>query len=334
MTDMTPILSTLCPMHLQVSATGHITAVGPTMARLRPHNPLQSARFLEVFTFRRPRDVKTFNDLMLHAGKQLDLAFRDAPHTRFRGVLERDDNGGCVVNLSFGISLVQAVQDYALTSRDFDPTDLAIEMLYLIEAKTAAMDAFRKQSKRLRAAQETAEAQALADALTGLKNRRALYHILERCLTQERPFSLLHLDLDHFKQVNDIKGHAAGDHVLQQAADRMVLHVRGGDTVARIGGDEFILLLHNLTDPSAIGAIAGRLIDELERPIQYGDSPCRISASIGIATFTGAQITDADSLISTADTALYAAKRAGRGQFMFATDPPASQACDPSQDSP
>ena len=127
----------------------------------------------------------------------------------------------------------------------------------------------------------------------------------------------MHLDLDFFKEVNDTYGHAAGDTVLQRAARVMVAATRERDAVARIGGDEFVLIFPRLVDPDKLAAIAGRLIRGLEEPIAIGDQTCRISASIGIAIRQDSDEA-AEDLLHRADTALYAAKRAGRGRYRFA----------------
>ena len=125
---------------------------------------------------------------------------------------------------------------HALSGADFPVTDLAVELLFLVEANTAAMEASRHLNLRLQGAKIGAEEQAYTDTLTGLKNRRALEHILARLRITHASFALLRLDLDCFKSVNDTRGHSAGDHVLQQVAHRMVHETRDSDTIARVGG--------------------------------------------------------------------------------------------------
>ena len=152
--------------------------------------------------------------------------------------------------------------DYALVSSDFAATDLAIEMLYLVEAKSAAMEASRKLNLRLQGAMIAAEEQAFTDTLTGLKNRRAMDHVLARLIEAGREFALMHIDLDFFKAVNDTLGHAAGDHVLQNVARIMVEETRSDDTVARVGGDEFVILFDGLTDRETLVRVAERIIQK------------------------------------------------------------------------
>jgi len=221
------------------------------------------------------------------------------------------------MNLSFGISVIDAVQEYKLTSADFAATDLTIEMLYLVEAKSAAMEASRKLNLRLQGAKIAAEEQAYTDTLTGLKNRRAIEHVLGRSFDWGTPFALMQVDLDWFKTVNDTLGHAAGDHVLQTVAKVLVEETRDKDTVARIGGDEFLIMLPDTHDPEVIEAIAGRIIRCLTEPIPYQGDLCRISASIGTALFEPGQSVSVEEVVHMADVALYASKRAGRSQHSF-----------------
>lgn len=312
--DLLPLLETLCPMHAILDHTGHITSAGPTLTRLHPARPLVGCRFLEVFDLRRPRDVTSMKKLRQVSGKKLKMRFRRPPHTGLKGVMVSTADGGGVVNLSFGIAVLEAVQDYALTVSDFAATDLAIEMLYLVEAKTAAMTASRMLNQRLQGAKIAAEEQAFTDTLTGLKNRRALDHILSRLIGARVPFALLHLDLDYFKDVNDTLGHAAGDRVLQEVARVMVAETRAQDTVARVGGDEFVLVIDLLQEAHPLRSLANRLIHRLKEPILYQGQTCRISASVGIAVSRHYVVPDPDQIAADADAALYAAKHAGRGR--------------------
>ena len=315
--DLADILNALCPLHAVLDETGHIRGVGATLQKLRPDAPMIGRRFLEVFELTRPRAVNSMAGLLGIAGTKLHLQFRDRPHTTMKGIMVPMPDGGSVVNLSFGISVVDAVSDYALTSADFSATDLTVEMLYLVEAKSAAMEASRTLNLRLQGAMIAAEEQAFTDTLTGLKNRRAMDHILARLTAAGAPFALMHLDLDFFKTVNDTLGHAAGDHVLQHVARIMVEETRDVDTVARVGGDEFVLIIEALQDRRQLSRIAARLIQRIEIPIPFNDQSCEVSASIGIALSNGAPGQEGASLIDDADTALYAAKRAGRACHRF-----------------
>ncbi len=318
--DMAKVLDAFCPMHLQLDATGHICHVGPTLQKLRPETPFVGLRFMEVFELRRPRSVSSMDELLKSAFVKLHMRFRDGPQTALNGVLAPLPEGqGAVVNLSFGISLVDAVRDYALTGTDFAATDLAIEMLYLVEAKSAAMEASRKLNMRLQGAMIAAEEQAYTDTLTGLKNRRALDHVLQRLITTNSDFALMNIDLDYFKAVNDTLGHAAGDYVLQKVARIMVEETRSEDTVARVGGDEFVIIFDGLTDRKKLAAVAQRIIAKLEQPMPFGEQICNISASCGTALSESYETLDAAQIQADADLALYASKNAGRARHSFFT---------------
>ncbi|TMV08017.1 GGDEF domain-containing protein [Ruegeria sediminis] len=316
--DLTGILERFCPMYVLLDDGGRILNVGPTLQKLRPRHAMPGQGFLDLFELLRPRSVTTIPALMGATDAKLRLRFRDEPQTSLKGAIARLPQGrGAVVNLSFGISILDAVRDYALTSADFSATDLAIELLYLVEAKSAAMEASRSLNLRLQGARIAAEEQAFTDMLTGLKNRRAMDQVLSQLISMQMPFALMHLDLDFFKSVNDRFGHAAGDHVLQQAARIMGEETRGTDFVARIGGDEFVLIFRGLEDKIQLNKLARRLIERLQEPVPYGGQTCRISASIGTALTSQFPRPAAAEILNAADLALYAAKRAGRGEHRF-----------------
>jgi diguanylate cyclase (GGDEF)-like protein len=180
------------------------------------------------------------------------------------------------------------------------------------------MDELGRVNGQLFAAKSAAETAALTDTLTGLVNRRGFDQHLARCLAAGRPFALLQIDLDFFKQVNDSLGHAAGDNVLVAAAQAMLRATRSGDVVARLGGDEFAMILPGQTDPDTLLVIARRLIARLEEPVPFHGQQCRISGSIGIAVARPGDT--AAALVARSDEALYAAKRAGRGRPALAPD--------------
>lgn len=309
-------LDRLMPMHIIVSKAGVVTHAGPTALRLRPKQPLLGAQFFDIFDCRKPACAPNFEAVRELAGQRLHLSFLAPPHTRLRGVVEPIGEDGVLMNLSLGYSVVEAVGDYALTSRDFSHCDATVEMLFLIEAKSAALNESKKLNARLHQAREAAQEQAETDALTGLQNRRAMDQQLldmthfRRC----SEFGLMHLDLDFFKQVNDTYGHAAGDHVLLSVAEILREETRADDLVARVGGDEFVLIFPDCVDVELLDKIAERIIARLEEPITYGDALCRISASIGTTVSSLYAHPDPDRMLSDADTALYESKNAGRAR--------------------
>lgn len=162
-----------------------------------------------------------------------------------------------------------------------------------------------------------AEEEALTDPLTGLRNRRAADLFLDRLCTARAPFGLLHMDLDFFKAVNDTLGHAAGDFVLECVGRILREQVRAEDCAARIGGDEFVIILPNRSEPDVLAAIARRIIARVSEPKDFDGQPCRVSASIGIVRSVDLLVADGPQMLAAADRALYAAKHAGRGQAVL-----------------
>ncbi|MRV76489.1 diguanylate cyclase [Duganella sp. FT92W] len=177
-----------------------------------------------------------------------------------------------------------------------------------------------QRTSELRASQVMLEQLAYADALTGLPNRRLfndeLRHMRAQAARDKTPFTLLLIDLDHFKQVNDTLGHDAGDALLVEVARRLHLCVRETDRLARLGGDEFAALLSNTGDEHDVEQVARRIIDSIAEPIPFGVHQMRVGASIGAAAFHGAQASE-EALYKQADLALYQAKSAGRNTWVW-----------------
>jgi diguanylate cyclase (GGDEF)-like protein/PAS domain S-box-containing protein len=164
--------------------------------------------------------------------------------------------------------------------------------------------------------------QANFDHLTGLPNRRMFLDRLGEEIKKSKrsglPMALLFLDLDHFKLVNDSLGHDMGDLLLQQAAGRLRECVRESDTISRLGGDEFTLILTNLSDSDRVGAIAQKILWKLTEPFTLGNEQAFVSASIGITLYP-ADAGDAEGLLKNADQAMYGSKKAGRGRYQYFT---------------
>ncbi|MCV2881401.1 GGDEF domain-containing protein [Actibacterium sp. XHP0104] len=309
----------LMPLHLWLTPDGMIRQVGPTLQKLRPGIEMPGGEFDDLFDLRRPRDAGPIWRLGDGATMRVQLAFRGTSGTALKGLAIGLGKGrGVLINLSFGISVVDAVAQFGLTLGDFAATDLAVEMLYLVEAKTAVEAETRRLTQRLQLARIAAEEQAYTDTLTGLKNRRALQPVMARLLEQPAAFGVMHVDLDYFKEVNDTHGHAAGDHVLQQAAQILQQETRASDTVIRLGGDEFVLLLDGPMTMARMRAIAQRIIERLQEPIPFEGNLCRISASIGAALSSDYDHPEPEQLLHDADMALYASKRAGRARLSMA----------------
>ena len=158
------------------------------------------------------------------------------------------------------------------------------------------------------------------DKLTGLANRNVFQDRLEvdikKALRSGLPLALLFIDLDHFKEINDTRGHEAGDQLLKAVGRRLQSHVRGSDTVARLGGDEFTITLAELHDLGSVTDLAQKLCDDLARPFMVGEEMAYISASIGITIFPRDAST-AGELLRNADQAMYRSKERGRNRFAY-----------------
>ncbi|MGV1100021.1 diguanylate cyclase domain-containing protein [Thiovibrio sp. JS02] len=170
----------------------------------------------------------------------------------------------------------------------------------------------------LKNAEERLKQMAHFDALTGLANRNLFFERLEKAIKEAAEssliFALLYLDLDNFKPINDTLGHDVGDLVLQTVANRLHEVVRAGDTVARMGGDEFTVILNALQSPTDAETIAKKIINRLSIPLNLKGKTHSIGVSIGISIYPE-NGRETESLVTKADQAMYLAKEAGRNTF-------------------
>jgi diguanylate cyclase (GGDEF)-like protein len=162
--------------------------------------------------------------------------------------------------------------------------------------------------------------QAHFDALTGLPNRPLFLDRLSQeiahCQRDDTRFSLLFIDLDHFKKINDTQGHSRGDAVLVETAQRLLRCVRSSDTVARLGGDEFTISIRQAANQAEVGRVVQQVLSRLAEPFDIDGQQSYLGASIGIAAFPLDGAT-AEELLKNADTAMYRAKASGRGQAVY-----------------
>ncbi|MBS1158644.1 MAG: diguanylate cyclase/phosphodiesterase with sensor [Proteobacteria bacterium] len=158
------------------------------------------------------------------------------------------------------------------------------------------------------------------DSLTGLPNRVLFNDRLQRALVRAKRYrqslAVLYVDLDHFKEINDTYGHAAGDEALKIVAARLLSTLRQNDTVSRRGGDEFVVIVELTEHPEGIGNVCNKLLTELRQPFRLAGQWLELGASIGVANFPG-DASEPEALLAAADAALYEAKTAGRGVFRF-----------------
>ena len=196
---------------------------------------------------------------------------------------------------------------------------LAITLgLSALDAHFAAHTA--KLADSLQAANEQLLNLALYDSLTGLPNRMLLDDRMGQAASSAarggKSFALMFVDLDRFKPVNDSFGHSVGDELLKAVAQRLAGCVRKMDTVARTGGDEFVVLLSEIGDPKDASIVSGKILDELSRPFFIDRQELNISGSIGISVYPR-DGKDVNMLKANADVAMYHAKRNGRNSYCF-----------------
>lgn len=203
---------------------------------------------------------------------------------------------------------------------------LSQSMRELVRSERAHLDALTTLNEQLEVtvAKRTAELQVLLmrDVLTGLPNRRAIMQIVPeaqaRAARSGRPCAVLFLDLDGFKEINDAYGHEEGDALLCQFGARVRDAVRATDTVARLSGDEFVVVLELLTDADDAAGKARQLITTLQQPYRLKKATVKVSASIGVALHQSDDPRDLNALLARADAAMYSAKRQGKNQVAIA----------------
>jgi len=231
------------------------------------------------------------------------------------------------------ISLIAALLTLLLEiTMIFRPADRATRRtLEALEKKTGALEAAHETLDRrnhdLATMRDAAEHDALHDTLTGLANRRYLRReLVERCERVAEPgggFSVLRIDLDRFKEINDTLGHAAGDGVLVHVAAVLRSCLRENDVAARIGGDEFVVLTSGSDDRETLTEIASRIVGMLSEPVECAGAMCSFDISIGIeagAACDDGSPLDPELMLSNADIALFSAREKGRNRFEFFTE--------------
>lgn len=211
----------------------------------------------------------------------------------------------------------QVRNDYSDPVRVDQESDVAvIAQIYNNVLEKLHIETVRRQIATLRLAQV-----ANYDSLTGLANRRLFHDLIHRAMGRShrsgRNGALLVLDIDAFKRINDRYGHSVGDQVLMQISQRIADSIRETDALARTGGDQFALLLEDLSSPETPRIVAAKIVDAVTRPVQIAGNAERLTMSIGIAVFGPGQVDSVETILRKAETALDQAKTSGRGVMRY-----------------
>jgi diguanylate cyclase (GGDEF)-like protein len=187
-----------------------------------------------------------------------------------------------------------------------------------LEAKIHAMQRIALMRQQLLQKTDELNRASVTDMLTGLYNRYYFERVIKKkmssALRHQRNMAVLFVDLDHFKSINDTFGHGAGDILLKEVSSRLQKCIRIEDTICRIGGDEFIIILENVENLHEAGEVARKIVNELNKDYKINDIDVKISASIGVTCYPE-QPGDTATILQNADIAMYAAKQLGRNNF-------------------
>ncbi|HQT34022.1 MAG: diguanylate cyclase domain-containing protein [Thiobacillus sp.] len=259
----------------------------------------------------------------LHRDNHYDLILLDLQMPGMDGFQVMDGLKEIETDGYLPVLVITAQPDHKLRALTAGAKDFISKPFDLVEVKTRIhnMLEVRLLYKQLEQYSRALESQALHDALTGLPNRRLLMDRLSLAIAHARrntsTMAVMFLDLDGFKQINDTLGHDAGDTLLSMVADRLVAAVREEDTVARMGGDEFVIGLWELSHVDAVAALASKVILAVSQPYRIQGHDVRITASVGVGIYPlhGEAV---ETLMKRADLALYEAKRAGKNNYCIA----------------
>jgi diguanylate cyclase (GGDEF)-like protein len=282
---------------------------------------LHEAGYLNISTTTDPHEVSK-----LHSVNNYDLILLDLEMPGMNGFevmanLQEINKNNPVPILVITAHQAQSVSALGAGAKDFISKPFALK-----ETKIRIHNVLDShlQYKKLETYSREQESLALHDALTGLSNRRLLKDRMNLAIAHGRrnnfSMGVLYIDLDGFKQVNDTYGHETGDALLSSVAKRLVEAVRGEDTVSRLSGDEFVIVLLDVNHDNDVSNLVSKLVKTIAEPYFIKGHKLKITASIGVALYP-THGTDVESLITSADQAMYAAKKAGKNGFRVAVRP-------------
>ncbi len=230
---------------------------------------------------------------------------------------------------AMGVLNIQSQSRGALTPRHLALVEALAPYVAIAVENSLIHDRLETMNRAIRGEKEELEKAAVTithlanhDPLTGLPNRRLLFELLQKTFDiatrNGAKVGVIYIDLDDFKPINDKLGHAAGDRALVAVADRLRVMLRASDTVARVGGDEFVAVLATVKDRDDITQAAAKILEEGGMPFTIDGTPCKVGFSMGIAVFPddGASI---ERIVSAADAAMYGVKRGRKNGFAFAS---------------
>ena len=253
---------------------------------------------------------------------RLDIAFDDIIGKPLTGVFVPADRGGRTKSLALMMGAHKSFAGYAVRSEK-RPDGAVLRLSGQPSFDGESFRGFRGTGADITEEyyrEEETERLARFDSLTGLSNRHRMKHLIETTLTAfkaaKRNCALMMIDLDKFKNVNDTLGHAAGDELLKQVAERLTRALEVECEVGRLGGDEFQVMIPDRDDRGELGEIAMKIVTMLKQPYSLEEGRCVIGCSVGIAVAPHDGVTMTE-LVRSADLALYSAKNSGRGQYRF-----------------
>jgi two-component system, cell cycle response regulator len=259
----------------------------------------------------------------MHASEDYDLILLDMHMPGLNGIEVMAGLKEIEKNAYLPVLAITGDRRYKITALEAGARDFIAKPYDLLELKMRIRNLLevRLLYKAIAEQSRIQKEMALHDALTGLPNRRLLTDRIETTMQYAQRhgevIALMYMDLDGFKEINDRHGHQCGDELLCMVANRLRKSMRSEDTAARMGGDEFVMLLVDIANAEDVVRPAAKVLHAMATPFDYDGLSLRVTASIGIALFpTDAR--DAETLIARADEALYMAKRSGKNRYHFA----------------